>query len=500
MKYKFLNSTHEKYCYSKLEKLECLYVGNEEIKENASMFIKQNLNESRESYKDRLSNVYYRNYFAQIINYYSSCLFSKGFSVSQDSSDEFYTSFEKNCDRRGTSLQDFIQKVFLNSLVYGKSYVMYDFPKSSNPQSLLEQAVSGDLNAYLCPVKNECLINWSKDSITKDFKFCVIKNVYCERESIDSPLDTETQEFSVWTMESGFAKLSTYKITYKKHNPPSDNTEIPLVSEVTTSFARIPILCLSLGGTNSIGSMIAGPCEELFARHSTLINAQNRSLNAVRYYKMGPVVTSDDSIPSHSEDEERGKKNLQEVQDANAVVIGTNDELGYLEPNGSCYSIVDTQLKDLVDEIYRLANLSSQSVSSSNKSVGRSGLSKVMDASTTANVLRSYGQSVRQLLSKLLEQISQARSEDVSFVVSGLDDFDMHSRELLLGYSTEINNLDIPSATFKSIYLDKMSKIVLDKLDPDTSSKISEEIKASVSLNGHEPRESFVITESNQGE
>lgn len=472
--FKQLNLTNSKYNKNHLDKLECLYLGNEHIAKRTDLFFKAQPNEHPDVFKARCDNVYYTNYFAMIIRHYKQSLFHKGFTVNHDSKDAFYDQIITNCDLRETTLQNFTQDVFANALIYGKSYVGFDFPKDSD-------------QAYLKHIKNECLIDWAKDEYGK-FTLAVVKSVFCQRLSITDVSQTETTRFEVWEKRNQDVFCEIYEISYPKTKKPSDDSEVPLIESIQTTFSDIPIVTLNLK-QDCIGSNIFSPCCRHFQGTSTLLMSQNSSLNSVKYIKQGPSVSETEIYDI--DDEARGRKQLEalEANRKNFIVLNSNDDVGYLEPRGNTFEIVYNQLNDLVDEIFRLAQLSSLSIASTSSSVARSGQSKVADLSNTAKALRAQGLIVRNFVSKLLKQIASERQDEVSFEVSGLDDFESDTIDKFSKLIPIVESIDMHSDTYNKQLRNKISKLTFDNLSPELEKQISEEISVGIDNNGHEERQ-----------
>ena len=85
-------------------------------------------------YYERLSRVFYENYIGSIIDWFSATLLRREPVVQFNGEDNygrrFFDLFIQDCDRKGTTLSDFFRRQITDTLVYGTSYMVVDFPAS----------------------------------------------------------------------------------------------------------------------------------------------------------------------------------------------------------------------------------------------------------------------------------------------------------------------------------------------------------------------------------
>ena len=106
------------------------------------------------------------------------------------------------------------------------------------------------------------------------------------------------------------------------------------------------------------------------------------------------------------------------------IQLGPQDRFGWTEPEGHVYQIAADNLARLQEEIYRVCHVThaGAAVSGSN---AQSGLSKQRDFAITQEVLRAYGDAVKEAMKRVLRAIEAAREDDLSVDVSGMDEFDI---------------------------------------------------------------------------
>ena len=163
------------------------YAGGEQLRRNASHYMVRRQKEPIDVYAERLSRVFYENYLGSCIDWYASALFRSGPEVSFRSkapqTENFYTDFIADSDRRGNPLVSTLQKVLVDTLVLREGYVLIDFPRLRRPLATqAEEDAAGKSRAYLarysprrsgstgdwhcCPVKSQIeSIGWGHRGI-----------------------------------------------------------------------------------------------------------------------------------------------------------------------------------------------------------------------------------------------------------------------------------------------------------------------------------------------
>ncbi len=489
MKFKLLNQYHKDYDHDKMDKLEALYKGGDYIMSHLPLFIPMLPGEHPQAYQARLACASYINYMAEIIDYYTSSLFSKPLAVlpASDAGDpdtlgedieapEFYQQFGSDADLAGNSLSNVLQKVLTDALTYGCGYVGVDFPLIEQvPVNLAEEEMVGADRAYLYCVDPESLINYACDDFGS-FKWCVLKKCIVPQDDPFSERDKKITQFKVWTLENGYAKWQLFEIETKINRDPKDNDEVPLVAEGITSFQQIPIICLEMEKGLWIGSKIGNLCADHFRMRTALIHSENRSLYAAPWYKQG-----EDSDSDGGDDIFRGAKASKQFAQKGFMVLGANDAVGFMEPEGKAYQLIDKQLKELSDEIHRTVHQMANTIVASTESLSRSAASKMMDNKATEIILSEYGDLVKEFAKRVYVCISEARNESIVWNPIGLTNYQIIDKDLLSKEALIVNNqLNIPSNTFKKVYLSHLADSFAPTISPETQLVIKKEIEDAV--------------------
>jgi hypothetical protein len=479
MQYQILNTKHPSYDFQELRRLELLYRGGSDIIKAANEFIPQNISEHPLAYKQRLREASYDNHLAEIVDYYVAALFSKDLSVipQEGQADPFYELFQHNADLAGSSFHAVLAKCLTDAMVYGISYVAVDFPKPAlSPSNRKEEELLGADRAYVYHIPNATVIDWRKTEDGK-FQFLVIRTERQERLSPKDPRTNKVISFKVWEKTPSGVTYEIYETTVKNDKEPKPSDMIPLVAQGTTSFQNIPVLELDISDSLWIGNKIGTLCADHFRQKSSLNYAESKSLHASPYIKLGSEL--DQLGSSVGEDPNRGSRAVNQFANRGFMILGSKDDIGYLEPSGTAYALTNQQLSELSDAIHRVVHRMANSQKAFSQALGRSGESKSQDNQGTAILLSAYAYHVKQFTLEVYNTISEARQDQITWQCVGLDQFETVDRDLLLKEALAVSSIPIPSPTFQKTYLFKLAKHLVDA-SPEIQLEIRKEIAEAI--------------------
>jgi hypothetical protein len=494
--YETLTQKHADYDLPLLEELEDLYVGGYRILRKSQKYLTQLVGENEARYSERCVIASYQPYFGQVVDQFASALFGQPLDVkpAADASNpdtpgevpeaSIYHEFVRDCDRKGGTFLDLMKSVLVTALKKRCALVHLDFPDIADiPSNLAEEEKLGADRVYAYEEPLENLIDWEEDK--NGLKWATLHKVDLPRSGPLAKRDTTVETFTIWTLDEGRAVWDRYQISYPKDGArPAPNTDVPKLDGGTTSFKRIPLLRLTLPIGLWVGNQIGPQAREHYNRRSSLIGSQSRSLCAIPYVGLGPQLGGEgSSLPADIvENQSRGNDPVAKFKRDGYLVLGSEDKVGFAEPLGHCYELVDRQLDKLKDAMFAVTHQMAASISgSSSTALGRSGLSKEKDQDSTAKVLGELGSKMRQFAALLYRTISEARDEDVIWTAHGLDDYDKVDRQQIIEESISLDQVAIPSETFKKHHKYQVARKLLGpSVDPVTLDTIKKEIEDGV--------------------
>lgn len=444
------------------------YAGGEQLRRNASHYMVRRQKEPNDVYAERLSRVFYENYLGSCIDWYASALFRSRPEVSFRSKapqiENFYTDFIADSDRRGNPLVSTLQKVLVDTLVLREGYVLIDFPRLGQPLATqAEEDAAGKSRAYLVRYSPRQLINWRLDS-QGDFEWIVLRTQSKYQEKLEDA-DTITEERWLYFDRENFR---TYSRKKRESETRGGNLRaavgdgVALVAEGRHGLAdlrRVPLVKMSV----TEGLWLANKAALLQQEHFNKSNALSWALH-MGLFAM-PVIYSE-------------REWQQIVGEAYYIQLGSNDRFGWTEPEGHVFQIAADNLDRLKDETYRVCYMMSQAGGREARHLGQSGISKQRDFAVTHEVLRSYGNTVKDFLRRVLNLIRLARRDDVEIGVAGMDKFDMPDFSEELANAEGLQALGVRSSRFQKEVHKRIALQYLESASQETKNEVAREIEA----------------------
>jgi hypothetical protein len=437
-----------------------LYAGGEQLKLNASQYLIRRQKEPGDVYLERLSRVFYENYVGSIIDWYAATLFRRepilSFEGNNEAGKAFFCAFTEDCDRRGRGLSDFFRRQLVETLVSGCAYILVDFPRFKEPSAnRAEEDARGASRAYLEEYTPEEIINWSLDE-SGNYEWIIIRTSILRQEKWSDPgWVTETR----WV----YYDKEDFRI-YRSTQGKGERTKPELIDQGRHGLAaqrRVPIFPLTV----TEGLWLMNKAALLQLEHFNKSNALSWALT-MGLFAM-PVVYS-----------ERDWKQM--VGEAYYIQLGPEDRFGWTEPEGHVYQIAADNLVSLKDEIYRICYLLTQAGGGLAGSAPQSGLSKQRDFTITQEVLRAYGDAVKDTLKRVLKAIEEARQDGLVIDVSGLDEFDIGDFSSELEDAKTLLDLGIGSKTLRKQIFKKLAAKYLCDVRQQVKDQIASEIEEEV--------------------
>ncbi|MBV9503807.1 MAG: hypothetical protein JO323_02255 [Acidobacteriia bacterium] len=450
-----INREHPEYVARKgmWKKYRDLYAGGERLRDSAGEYLVRRHKEPGEVYFERLSRVFYENYIGSIVDWYAATLMRREpvllFEGGDTGAKEFYNLLAEDCDLKGTSLSEFFRQRVVQALVCGASYIAVDFPRAWGPATTrAEEDASGRSRAYLVDYWPDEVINWNYDQ-TGGMDWVVIRTSCLQQSKV-----TDAR----WEIETRWIYYD--RETFQLYRKAGEGKPVELIDEGQHGLAslhRVPIFQLQV----SEGLWLTNKAALLQLEHFNKSNALSWALTMSLFAT--PVIYSD-------------REWNQIVGESYYIQLGPQDRFGWTEPEGKVYQIAADNLVRLKDEIYRVCYLMNHSGSASAGDLRQSGTSKQRDFSITQEVLRAYGDTVKDVMKQVLRVVAMARQDGISVDVSGLDHFDIGDFGNELDDAKKLLDLGIGSATLKKQVFKQLAFKYLSDARQEVKNQVAEEI------------------------
>ncbi len=439
-----------------------LYAGGERLRTNAAEYLMQRSKEPADVYGERLGRVFYENYIGSIIDWYSATLMRREPAVMFEGHDErarqFFGAFITDCDMKGSTLSEFFRRQLTQVMVCGRSFIVVDFPRGEGVATTrAEEDASGRSRAFLTEYSPEEAINWSHDQ-SGLLEWIVLRTSTLRQNSVT---DSGWRRVTRWI----YYDREHFQIFERDAKPIGGGVPaLELVAEGRHGFAaqkRVPVFELKV----SEGLWLMNKAALLQLEHFNKSNALAWALTMGLFAT--PVIYSD-------------KEWNQIVGESYYIQLGKEDRFGWTEPTGSVFQIASDNLVRLKDEIYRVSYLVNQTSGRLESGAGQSGLSKRFDFSVTQDILRAYGDVIKEMMLRVLTSISIARQDALTIDVSGLNEFDIEDFGVELANAKQLLELGIASPTLKRQLFKKIALKYFCDSRQEIKNMIADEIDASL--------------------
>lgn len=461
----FINREHPEYAARKAvwRRYSDLYRGGEVFRANASEYLIRRSKEPGDVYLERLSRVFYENYAGSIIDWYAATAMRREpvlqFAGTNERGIGFFNEFVSNCDLRGTSLAEFFRQRLAQTLVYGRSFYAVEFPRFTGPvASRAEEDVSGRSRAYLVEYAPEDVINWSYDA-SGHLEWIVIRSSHLKQANVT---DAHWSREIRWV----YYDRENYRLYSQEADESGTKGTIELIAEGRHGLAgqrRVPVFEMRV----SEGLWLMNKASLLQLEHFNKSNALAWALTMGLFAT--PVVYSD-------------REWNQIAGESYYIQLGPQDRFGWTEPEGHVYQIAADNLSRLKDEIYRVCYLMNQAGGVQVSTV-QSGLSKQRDFGVTQEILRCYGDTIKECMRQVLEAVNAARQDGLFIDVSGMDEFDIGDFGTELDDAKRLLELGIQSDTMKKQLFKRLALKYFCDIRQDMKNQIVAEIDASFEKN-----------------
>jgi hypothetical protein len=139
------------------------------------------------------------------------------------------------------------------------------------------------------------------------------------------------------------------------------------------------------------------------------------------------------------------------------------------------YQIAADNLTRLQEEIYRVCYVTHAGGSVSGNAA-QSGVSKQRDYAITQEVLRAYGDAVKDSMKRVLRAVDMAREDGLSINVSGMDEFDIGDFGTELADAQQLLSLGMNSPTLRKQVYKKLAFQFLCDVRQEVKDQIGREI------------------------
>ncbi len=517
IQYKALKIRNDAYLADFWARCRALYAGGPTLLENQDLLKKilpRHTNEDEQVWKERAARAFFIPYPGSIVDKIVSELMAKpmsfelenttansddgGVAGASDLKEEekqlppYYMDLTKNCGKPGglkCSMNQFAREQMFTALQCKTAWALVDLPRAPEEgyPNRAEQEKAGGLNAYICPIDPECVVDWEEKE-DGELEWALIEDVICKRQDLTSARDIVTMRWRYFTPDA----WAVYELVYdkkKRSTGPIDRDEAKLVSQGKHSFGKVPVRRLKLPD----GLWAMGKLEAMARAHFNQRNAL--SWGQLKALFPVPILYLQKPEPGDETSSDMGRINQVHGQ-GYLRVLAEKDRMEYFSPDSAPYKIAMEDLSNIRDEMHRVLHHMAMSVDNSGAAMQRSGESKAIDQAAAAVILRALGVLLKEHLEELLGIVATGRKDNLAFAAHGMDNFDDITLSQLVIDAIGIESVNIPSAHFNKKWKLKVAKIALgpDATEEDID-QIGEELEGTVTQDSFEAEQDATLAQ-----
>lgn len=487
MKTDTLDQKHPTYDADLWRKYDALYRGGDAFRKCIGDFLMRQGAEESDDYERRKADAAYRSYIGPIVDFFAAKLFGASLTLRAKSretgelieADEYYEDLKEDCDGRGTDLVDFARSRLTQALVKGRAWHLVELPDDGGGAALTrhEWDHRGLGAATLRDLDNEQVLDWEVDA-RGQLLWAVVYS--CERRR-DAPTATRSNITERWDVYD-VTTVTTYGITWD----PQKGQRPEVAQQVSTKphgFDRVPLIRLGFVGTKGLRTKVRGTLMTVSPSAVEGLWLTNRIADSqVEYFRLSSAMSWNLKTTCYAMPVFAIAKDTMPVMGAGyGIIIGTEEEVSWMAPPTGHLDTMQVRLKDVREELYRVANQMAQGIENSAAGIGRSGESKQVDADAAEVCLRVYGAIAKEAIEQTLDLIASARGEnDVCWSVEGLDSFNIGDMPTVVKAAADMQVLSIPSPTLRKEVFRRVADLMVPHAEQGTRAQIHEEIDSGV--------------------
>jgi len=420
------------------EPIRACLEGTDYLKRNCARYLPQNPRERDDSYAGRVSRSVFSPYFQRVVRTAVGLILRKPI-VFEGGDQSYWEEWRLDCDRQGTDLDEFIRHRLFQSIAYGHSSWLVDFPNATDIRTLRDQR-QAQLKPYFVAVDPWSVIGRRQDprqdaGRLQQVRIKEVASVPTGRFGVEIRQHIRILEPNGWELwERSEDGPQTW---VKLEDGPITVGQVPLVTtysgKVAALFSRPPM------------AEIAQLNLSHYQRHSDLIQALHIAAQPILVLKGWDDTTDPVGLSVN-----------------NALTLPPEGDALYVEPASSAFDAQRAELEALVDEMKTLG----LAILTEQKNAAESGLAKTLDRLDANAMLAVISKDLEGTLQQALELAATYAGVQAPTVAIDRD-FDV---EPLDGSRiTAINSLFTSGMLDRGTALEllKRGEILTDEMDPE---------------------------------
>lgn len=477
IKLKDLDFKHPTYLKYKntWKQINELYEGGSLLENNIQHYLPKRPGEPQDLYNIRISKLDYNNILSKSINTLVNKLSTGSIEVSNGNS-KFWLDFRSNLDLKGLNDDEFINNVFREVLLYGRTFVHIDKTTSDiTPRNLKEEKELG-LRPYLTTYNAEEVLDWEFGKT--GLKFVKVRQEFLYRPNLFStPMtkvrwsyitDTLTAVYEVIVSKDSNGNVTEVINPDGSTSAYDNESEVYPTSIIEHGYGVCPVKALILNPELWVTGLVIHKLKQSLALENYIADALSIGTHLQRTYK--PYTDPNVSKGAFMED------SATDLKLGNASVIKV-DKYEIVEMEGTATTVAMQRLKDIQQELSNI--LTMKNLTNNNYNYEASSVSKEKDFILQEQALINYGKLLREFYQEILLVVARIQNISDDVLVSGFVDYNNDSiQEMMILGQSLITVKDLVPPIAKRSFALKFSKLIMNTNNPQTLAQLQSEIAA----------------------
>ena len=414
-------------------------------------YLVQHKRERVDKYTTRRALSYYLNYVAPCVNSHVDPIFRE--EISRDWSGgahKLFEAFVKDTDMNGTDIQEMAKRAALGAKLYGVNFMVMD--NLSDQPDTVEKALQQRAFPYCYTVEPSRVVDYETDAYGRLTSFSYTEPVPDDEKTETHRIDGK-DEYNIRTWTTTGWKLTN-----------GDGSKV--LGSGEHNLGRVPVV---IWRSRDMDRQIIQPSEFL-----SIVKTNNHIFQLCSW--LSEILQNQAfSILTYPVESISGEKSNLIIGTDNALAFpaDASNTPAFIAPSADPATMITNQIDRLIQEIYRMANLTL--VTGVQKQ--QSGVAKAWDFERTNQTLSNFASNCQSSEEDMGALFALWVGSDLTYTVAYPTDF------ALLDVADELTNAEMAvSLQLGSTFLQEVAKKIIDAylpgLDPEIYDKIMQEIAA----------------------
>lgn len=416
--------------------------------------------ENQVDFEDRAKRLHYVNYCSQLVDFFPNFIFAETIDRTDKDNQKFFNNFIQDVDRRGSTVDEYMREVAINTHVFGMCYTLVDAPTAAEGRVITKQDEQDlSMAPYWVMILPREVLDWSVDQFDN---LTYVKRCECIYSVTATGSTKKVERYTEFYPD----RIDVTEVNVTNESEP----EVGAKTSTKNQMGKVPILVHRFRRSKRYPFMGNSFLRD-FAFNSREILNLTSLLQEFLYRQCFNILARevDGNVPLTSqEDGDIGTSNMLEFPKG-----GTPP--AYISPPSQPARFIQSERDRIKSEMFaRAAEDVSGDLSNGTKA---SGFSQAQSFSKTVPFIASRADMLENAENALMTLTMERLSKKWTGRVKYKDRYEITNvMDAITQFTSLTRDVLMPSETFDKAQLTRLVKEFDGKLPPDVISKIEQEI------------------------